>query len=280
MYNRAGAEATPADTGMNMGRALYDEELNARSRYAQPSIPAREAEAVAGEPEWYNKFTAPPVKYSVPTAQKERMVARNAIRNAVPENQWRPDPISEEEVDYLQSMQDQAELADFDRYVNKLIDPKRPGMMKILMDIYPDFVNRRVKQAHTDYEFAMRKQMIDTWGIQTFDDLHFMYLCDQGKISGPKLQLDYEGQVYTTGLLAPAFWKHKRGEGVRAPYASSSFGVRPQGGETWAMPDGGHAMGEERDLQQMAGRMYQVNQDQAPPWRPGIAQPPLYGRRN
>ncbi|KAL3919538.1 MAG: hypothetical protein SGPRY_005594, partial [Prymnesium sp.] len=172
--------------------------------------------------------------------------------------QDRPDPISEEEVDYLQSMQDQAELADFDRYVNKLIDPKRPGNMKILMEIYPEYVNRRVKQAHTDYEFAMRKQMIDTRGIQSFDDLHFMYLCDQGKISGPKLQLDYVNDDYKKGILAPHAWVSKRGRGVRAPYASSSFGLRPNAaaGQTWAMSDAGQPLGEGRSLQEMAGNMY------------------------
>ena len=95
LYNRAGAESKPADTGMNMGRALYDEQLAARSRYAEPSIPKNESEELMGEPSWYNKFTAPPVKYSVPTAQKERMVARNAIREAAKDTgQMRPDPIS------------------------------------------------------------------------------------------------------------------------------------------------------------------------------------------
>ncbi|KAL3922991.1 MAG: hypothetical protein SGPRY_004364, partial [Prymnesium sp.] len=216
VYNRAGAESTPADTGMNMGRALYDDHLAARSR--------------------------------VPTAQQERMVARNAIREAAhATGQNRPDPISSEE----------AELADFYRYVNKLIDPKRPGNMKILMDTHPDFVNRHVKQAHTDYEFAMRKQMIDTWGIQSFDDLHFMYLCDQGKISGPKLQLDYQNQDYQTGILGPHTWWHKRGKGVRAPYSSSSFGLRPASpAGQWAMSDEGQPLGNGRDLETMADNMY------------------------
>ena len=29
--------------------------------------------------------------------------------------------------------------------------------------------------------------MIENWGVNTFDDLHFLYLCDQGKIDGPSL---------------------------------------------------------------------------------------------
>ena len=49
----------------------------------QFSTPAqtRELEAQAGdEPTWYNETAAPPVKYSVPNAQKEYMMRKQAIR--------------------------------------------------------------------------------------------------------------------------------------------------------------------------------------------------------
>jgi hypothetical protein len=52
-----------------------------------------------------------------------------------------------------------------------MIDPRQPGNLKWLMEIYPQFVDRRIKQVHTDYEFALRNQLIDSWGVNTFDDL-------------------------------------------------------------------------------------------------------------
>ena len=33
--------------------------------------------------------------------------------------------------------------------------------MKFLMEIYPEFVKRRVSQVHDDFDFAIRNQMID-----------------------------------------------------------------------------------------------------------------------
>ncbi len=268
-YHNAGGEGHPADTGLGFGRQLYDSDLNARARYAEPHVPDQTHIGDAGfegttadMPEYYNKYPAPPVKYSVPSGLKERMGARQAIRIEAGKNGLnRPDPISDTEVDFLQAMQDQAELADFDRYVNKLIDTKRPGMMKVMMEIYPQFVNRRIKQAHTDYEFAMRKQMIDTWGIQTFDDLHFLYLCDQGKISGPMLQLPYKGgKKYTAGVLAPRHWAQKRLAGIKAPYASSSVGPNAGGSaDAWLMKDAGNALAEGRGLESMAKLMYADN---------------------
>jgi hypothetical protein len=52
------------------------------------------------------------------------------------------------------------------------------------MEVYPEYVNRRLQQAHADYEYALRNQMIDSWGINTFDDLYFKYMVDQGKLQG------------------------------------------------------------------------------------------------
>ena len=106
----------------------------------------------------------------------------------------RTDPITEQEVEYLKTMEEQAELADFDRYVQTLINPRKPGNMKFLMEIYPQFVERRIQQAHTDYSYAIRKQMIDQWGVNTFDDLHFLYLMDQGKVGGPALTTCWQGR--------------------------------------------------------------------------------------
>ena len=274
MYANAGGQGTPADTGMAMGRGLYDAELAARSRYADPMMgdentPPQRAGTVGGPglndaPGYYNYQGALPVKYAVPSAAKERMVARQAIREAVPDTGngvVRTDPISDEEVSYLQAMQDQAELADFDRYVNSLIDPRKPGNLKWLMEIYPDFVNRRIQQVHTDYEYALRGQMIDSWGINTFDDLHFKYLQDQGKITGPYLQTAVQpGLGYSSGMLAPAAFKSTRKAGIRLPFASARFGKSAADGESWVLPDGtDQPLAGGRDLNRMATQMYAAN---------------------
>lgn len=271
LYASAGGQGTPADTGMAMGRGLYDAELAARARYADPSVaPANTLDDLAqlsggndfnSPPNYYNYQPALPVKYQVPSAAKERMSARQAVREAagtgLPGAIMRTDPISEEEVDYLQSMQDQAELADFDRYVNALIDPRKPGNLKWLMEIYPDFVNRRIQQVHTDYEYALRGQMIDSWGINTFDDLHFKYLQDQGKIKGPYLQTNITpGDGYSTGILAPAAFKTPRFGGVRLPFASAQYGKAAANGGEWVMPDNDQPLAGARSLNEMAARMY------------------------
>ena len=274
LYAGAGPEGKPADTGMEMGRELYGAELAARTRYTAPLVgDARSAQpnTLPGSdrtaaPEYYNYQPSLPVKYAVPSQAKERMAARQAIRQAAGGEEGtglqrgviRTDPISDEEVSYLQAMKDQSELADFDRYVNSLVDPRKPGNLKWLMEIYPEFVNRRLSQVHTDYEYALRNQLIDSWGINTFDDLHFKYLVDQNKIKGPHLQGDLpdRSQGYSAGYLSPFQFKNIRFDGVRLPFASARFGRSAATDDDWKMPDIGAVLSRGRSDRALAASMY------------------------
>ena len=282
MYRQAGAQGVPANTGLgmaleNQARADYE-----RTKYSAP-LYMREGAAYPADgdpafhvgpgaaPEYYNYNAPPPAKYDVPTPQKERMVARQAIRDAVTETAAasaavpRPDPITDEEVDYLQTMMSQAKLADFDMYVNSFVDPRKPGNLKWLMGVYPEFVNRRLQQVHTDYEFALRNQLIDQWGINTFDDLHFKYLVDQGVIKGPSLRNEVTKEDleegYSAGYLSPynPRFHDMRVGGVKLPFSSARFGRRPaatnEGRAAWSIGDS-YPLGKDRDYVGMAAEMY------------------------
>jgi len=275
LYSNAGSQGQPPDTGKNMAAGLVGDEMAYSQRYAPPTTPAAEAkiEGFAGDTGIaYNTRAAQPVKYSVPSYQKERMKAREEVRDAIGElaerkNVLRTDPISDEEVSYLMTMKEQAELADFDRYVNSLIDPRKPGNLKWLMEVYPQYVNRRIQQVHTDYEFALRNQMIDNWGINTFDDLHFKYLVDQGKLEGPKLQRDKKyGDKYAPGLLSPFAFKfgnqfHK--DGLKLPYATADQRTREQADKLSFKHDNA-PLGMNREAKELATSMYKTDKNREP----------------
>mgnify|MGYP003309130422 CR=1 FL=1 len=174
----------------------------------------------------------------------------------------------ETEVAYLKAMKDQAELKKFDEYVESFIDPRKPGNMKWLMEVYPDYVNRRLQQAHTDYEYALRNQMIDCWGINTFDDLHFKYLVDQKKISGPQLATNRAAidASYTPGWLSPYNFQSPKFEPDRLylPYSSAQHGRRYPD----AHIDRSRRMfGNGNTDQQLAAGMYDVT---PPPTQRGV----------
>lgn len=189
---------------------------------------------------------------------------KSAIREAAGKennapNVLRTDPITDDEVAYLKAMKDQTELAKFDEYVETLIDPKQPGNMKWLMEVYPDYVERRLQQAHTDHEFALRNQMLDSWGINTFEDLHFKYLVDQKKISGPSLKVDTPAldNTYSPGLLSPFnFQSPDNGTRMYMPFASAKVGKRPETPNDWSYDRAGRPMGNGNDLPSLAAGIY------------------------
>lgn len=268
------------DLGESMGAALTSDELGFRQHYVQPANDgnidpndrtfrdqARTRAAAEGSPlpPYYNQYDGLPVAYAAPSALKERMVLESAVRQAagkedIGPNTMRVAPITDTEVAYLKSMKDQSELAKFDDYVETFIDPRQPGNMKWLMEIYPDYVNRRLQQAHTDYEYALRNQMIDSWGINTFDDLHFKYLVDQGKIQGPRLTnrrpaLDMN---YAPGVLSPFNFQspNKENSNMALPFASAVHGRRPGRPTDWVVSRANRPLGDGNTEGELAHAMY------------------------
>lgn len=255
---------TSADLGGAKAAELESYKMEQQQKYSLP-IGGAAMSRPPGAPEWYNYAGLQPAKYDLPSQAKERMMAKQALREAVPATNngvTRTDPITDFEVDYVQAMKRQAELADFDRYVNTLVDPKKPGNLKWLMEVYPEFVHRRIAQVHDDYDFAIRNQMIDNWGINTLDDLHFKYLVDQGKITGSRLGKRVPvDSLYEVGSLAPyanralAGQKFEGNRGnIRLPYASEP------GNEHWIQTASGQPLARgDRSYGGLASEMFRTD---------------------
>lgn len=209
------------------------------SPYATGMIDSSKAATL---PQWYPRaLTHMPVQYGGPSPEKENMDRLNQLIISAPkgEGAMRYAPIGDKEVNYLKYMEDMAELAKFDNYVESFVDPRQPGSAEFLFKVYPEYINRRMQQAHTDYEFALRNQMIDMWGINTFDDLYFKYLVDQKRIDGPSLTRAGKAKddEYVGAFLAP--WKHPRppvqSGKLYLPFSSAKIGQKPQNPEDWTL---------------------------------------------
>jgi len=244
--------------------------MGLKQRYTTPTTFPDKAAEITGDglPRGqYNTQQAPaPVKYNVPGPQQQYMRNREEIRKSAGQGLSRTgnvictDPITDQEVAYLQKMKDQAEVADFDVYVNSLINPRKPGELQWLMSVYPDFVQRRIEQVHQDYEFALRNQMIDMWGINTKDDLIFKYLVDQKKVDGPRLGRHKPlSDTYASGALSPfvnIFSGDSKVPGeLYAPFLSARDGAQP-GIDGWKFTSATNPFSAGRNTQDMAQAMY------------------------
>ena len=229
-----------------------------RNRYAEPiggddypnADPTRIGELKAnGLPSHYNVDPAPPTKYTQDSAAKEHFRDKETIIAGInaddaADKVQRVVHVGEEEVELMREARRTAELENFDRYVYSMVDPRQPGALKWLNEVYPDFVSRRIEQVQTDYEFALRNQLIDQWGVNDFQDLKFKYMVDQGIISGPSLKPTSKTKVnYTPGYLSPWRFPHwlnttKESEGLKLPFASAQFGKKPENPADWSFEAG------------------------------------------
>lgn len=221
-------------------------------------------------PNWYPDGTSQlPVSYVGPSAAKDNLARRQAIRDGINTSiragganpgVQRTDPVTDEEVQYLKYMEDTSELAKFDQYVESFIDPRQPGSMKFLMEVYPEYVNRRLQQAHADYEYALRNQMIDSWGINTFDDLYFKYMVDQGNLQGPTLTRGRKNLAdgYAPGILSYMAFatKFDKQDRLGLPFTSAKTGRRPIGQNEWRVDRTGQALAGGGTRSDMANAMY------------------------
>ena len=268
-----------------VAQALSDTTKAYQDRYAQPiggdgyqnvDDTDRNRLARAGLPYNYNLAPAPPVKYTQDSAAKEHFRDKETIIQGINDapggdKVQRVVNVGEAEVELMREARRTAELANFDRYVYSLCDPRQPGSLKWLNEVYPEFVARRVQQVQTDYEFALRNQLIDQWGINDFADLRFKYMVDQGIITGPKLEANVEpNALYTPGYLAPWKFKHwfndpkVKQNTLKLPFASAKYGARPPSNpEEWSMPNANAPISNSRDSLEYATALFRTRGDNA-----------------
>ena len=264
----------PSDIGQGQAANLAADRFAKQTRYAEPAYFTEETPAAGVEqgngptdiPTHYNLDAPYPSKYNLPTGQKHHMAIKQAIRDTTKDvpGVVRTDPITEEEIEYVASMERQGELADFDRYVQTLVDPRKPGNLEWLYKIYPDLIHRQINQVNTDFEFAMKNKLIDMYGINTLEDLHFKYMVDQGKINGPNMAVTVDpGNMYKMGSLAPWFWEMDRESGLKLPFASAKTGRAPFSRQLWSVSDNNQPLQAGRSLHQMASVMQGSATDRA-----------------
>ena len=189
-------------------------------------------------PTWVNASATGRVKLAVPTREKQYLINKQEIRDAQPREQRgsgvvRTDPITDVEVGYFQRQKDLAEYAKRDQYIDMFYNKQKPGETLEVLKNAPDHVQTRLAQIKSEFEFALRKRLVDEWGVNSPEDLEFRYLLDQGYITGPELKWEAKyGDEYQHGIFSPyAMFKQRDsdGSGFGVPYSGSAYGQHPGG---------------------------------------------------
>ena len=221
--------------------SLGDANLRLRQKYDTPTIFPANTNEDALRRLGLNPQEALPARYDMPTQAKEDLQRRHEIIKtyAAMPNMDKVNPTftigTDAEVAALASAEERKQLAEFDAYVAKLIDPKKPGNLQWLMNIYPEYVTRRIAQIHADHKYALDNTMIEAWGVNTFDDLFMKFMIDNQKLGGPMLAQRTDpspGATFQPGMLSIFRDADKRagaGDMDAAPYARDMFRFAPTG---------------------------------------------------
>ena len=214
-------------------------EQSLRIQHSDPTVFDRPHLPTAVDQGRYNTAAALPAKYSTPSEFKDHLNVKNEMIGAFNDmgtEVQRTAPITEQEIDYVRQSKAEKDLEAFDAYVNTLIDPRKPGNLQWLLEVYPDFVYRRVKQIHDDHQYALKNSLIDGLGLNTFEDLFFKYNVDQGIIKGPMLRRTrFASDSYTPGSMS-FLNANAAADRAALPYNSATYGNRPADSSGLAMP--------------------------------------------
>ena len=203
---------------------------------------------------------------------RERLALQQAVREAAATNGvqvTRTAPITEEEIQYTKNIADAAELAKFDDWVDSWVNPRNPGQLKFLMQVYPNYVERKLQQTASDHKYAMQSELIDRFGVNTFDDMMFLYHRDQGNISGPTLMRNAPPELdasYAAGLFSPfaRLPDPAKANTLKLPFSSAKFGAT--GEMVVDRSDANRPMNTGTDLASRAASLYQGTATETPTW--------------
>jgi hypothetical protein len=114
-----------------------------------------------------------------------------------------------------------------------------------MMRLAPHLIDKPMQQVKTDYDFALRNQVIDMFGMQTPEDLEFKFMVDQGKLKGPRLLTERNAaDMYTSTPLsvwrfidrhATRTKKSLSGDTIAAPFDSAKWGPKPAASSNWTI---------------------------------------------
>lgn len=164
-----------------------------------------DAQRQAGLTTEYGAPRYTPDKYS------QEIQLRNAIRQAsekVAGGQVKV-PVTDKEVAFLKRMYEQTQRAEYNRFVETAFDRSDPANRKLFLEMVPDFARIREQLIDNEADIQTKIAKLMITGIQSEDDIKFVYALNQGTIELPEKPLfDPSGAFsgfanYQNGPFAP-----------------------------------------------------------------------------
>jgi hypothetical protein len=142
-----------------------------------------------------------PARYLYPDERDKKYDLRRALNTKL-----RPDPITDDEIDYLLDKTTAFETAEFHKWFSRLykMDDSNPVMKKWGMELVPELWQMKEQSIEDNARLQTQLAKIKLRGIRTRDDLTLMWAIAKGAISVPA------GPIYAP-TIGETLYDSKRG---------------------------------------------------------------------
>lgn len=130
------------------------------------------------------KYVDPGAQYTVPTLQKEKMAFKEQlIKSDSTSNSAARWMRGQEDVDHRYAMWQNQQVHDMDRFAASFVDLRDPGNAQWMANIYPAFMERRMKEINRKAEMRAGLEKLKSFGVNSEDDFRLLYNIGAGRIA-------------------------------------------------------------------------------------------------
>lgn len=153
-------------------------------------------------------YTPLPAQYAQPSEDRERFMFKrklmanpeiNAV-NGQGQVQWN---VSDGDMKVMQDLEASRRMYDYHSWLDKNLDPRKPGNLDWIMRIEPDYIKMKMKALNAQMELFERRTKLEAFGPQNQEDMRLKYLIDNNMLTDGREPTTQNR--YVSGFLRPEY---------------------------------------------------------------------------
>lgn len=143
--------------------------------------------------------------YATPTRESEHLAIKKALKESeyfrpAGDNQTLNWTVDDQEVAAMKQLLEANQLMEWDDFMRRWVDIRKPGMLAWMRNIDSEYVDRLMEAINRDIHLWKRLKVIDVTGPQSREDFLLLFQLAKGELVDDRPAI--EG--YVPGFLAPA----------------------------------------------------------------------------
>lgn len=135
--------------------------------------------------------------------------------------------VDDNDVGVVKSMEERRRLYEYHRWIDHIIDPRKPGNLEWLMRVEPDYIKMKMTALNTHMKLQEKKIRLSAFGVQDQEDLRMKYLIDNDMLQDGREASD--ANRYIAGFFAPKYNVPVQPSNFTNPFQNALLGSTREG---------------------------------------------------